>query len=105
MSLSYHSIASLNVTDLTSDGGETWSPVIFAGRTEVTLTREAIDALHTYIFRHNRRGEPFRDWRPDIGLFVFQASGHHALRHMRPMTVRAHIRIARSANSPAPSPQ
>lgn len=94
MSLSYHCIASLRVTDLTEDGGVTWRGGVFTGRGDVALTREAVHALRVYIFRNSRRGDPFRDWRPDIGPYVFQGCGHHALGHMRAMTVRRHIRAA-----------
>lgn len=72
MSLSFHNIASLRITDLTVDGGKTWRNSLFTGRESVAIPRPIIEALRVYLFRHGRKGEPFRDWRPDIGQYCFR---------------------------------
>jgi integrase len=103
--LSLHAIANLRVTDFTEDRGATWLPHLATGRGggQVEMTPAVVDVVRAYLFRHGRKGEPFRDWRPDIGPYVFQARGHHALGHMSAMTVRSHIMAATRIN-PSLSP-
>lgn len=111
-SLSFRGIAGLRLTDVTEDGGKTWRSRLYNNN---PLTRETVELLRRYLFRHSQKGEPFRDWRPDIGRYIFQAAGHRAQRHMSAMTVRrcvrrahgtteSHVPTDANANSPSRSP-
>ena len=82
ISLSFHNIASLRITDLTVDGGKTWRDNLFTGSEQVSIPRPVVEESRVYLFRHGRKGEPFRDWRPDIGQYCFQ-SGRIARRLLR----------------------
>jgi hypothetical protein len=103
--LSFRTISTLKVTDLTEDNGDTWAPILCGGRQNVSLSKALIQGLNVYIFRHGRKGSPFHDWRPDIGPYVFQGYGYKAMYPLHYLTVRKIVRQHTLVLEQTPTPQ
>lgn len=61
LKMSSRALSTLRVTDLTQDNGQTWWDA---------LSPDLITKVRAYVYRRRNAGQPFLDWRPDIGPYA-----------------------------------